>query len=85
MNYIIAVFQSRNSALKFYHILNDAGLMVSIISTPKVTGLGCSICVKIQPQDYNESIYLLKQFGMNDLIGFYEIKKVNNKLISRKL
>jgi len=85
MSYIIAVFQNRNSALKFYHILNEEGLSVSVISTPKITGLGCSICVKLQSQDYVLARTMLFQYGMNDLLGFYEIKKVNNELTSRKL
>jgi|AntRauTorcE11897_2_1112592.scaffolds.fasta_scaffold00001_281 hypothetical protein len=85
MSYIIAVFKNRNSTLKYYDMLNRSRLPVSIISTPKVAGIGCGICVKMTKESYTFAYKILSRARVNSFVAFYKIKKENNKIKAIKI
>ena len=85
MDYIIAVFNSRNAVLKCQQILSSMDFITSIISTPRVKGLSCGICVKINKEDYFNIKKVLLQYDIPNFKGFYQIKKENGNLVAIKL
>ncbi|MDD4211251.1 MAG: DUF3343 domain-containing protein [Clostridia bacterium] len=85
MNYIIALFSNRNSTLRFYNMLTRLGVRSSVISTPKIPGFNCGVCVKLNKNDYNLATNLLYRSEFSDFLGFYEIKKDGEKLYSVKI
>jgi len=85
MDYIIAVFNSRNAVLKCYQVLSSVGFTTSVISTPRVKGLSCGICVKIKKEDYHMIKKTLSQYDIPNFSGFYQIKKENENLVAIKL
>jgi len=85
MDYIIAVFNSRNAVLKCYQFLSSKGFDVSVISTPRVKGLSCGICVKIKKEDYYNIKKALSQYDISNFNSFYEIKKEKQNLVAIKL
>jgi hypothetical protein len=85
VEYNIIVFLSRSGALKCYQILKKAGLDVSVISTPKISGLGCGICVKIKPEDFIIAKRIVTSYLIDGFVGFYEIKKQLGKLVANKI
>lgn len=85
MEYIIAVFQARNNALKCNNILRSSGLDITIISTPKIKGLGCGISIKIKKRDFLLAKTLVYGCNLGDFLGFYEIKKERGELVANKI
>jgi len=84
MEYIIAVFQARSNALKCYNILRSARLDINIISTPKISGLGCGISIKIKNNDFLIAKTLINANNC-EFLGFYQIKKERGELVAIKI
>ncbi|MBR1890596.1 MAG: DUF3343 domain-containing protein [Clostridia bacterium] len=72
MNYILAVFNSRFSTLRFSKMLREYGVPVSIINTPHDVGRACGISVKFLSDfyDYAKKMISKQDFSAN-FVGFY--------------
>ena len=52
MEYVIAVYRSRNVAIRMYNHLSSNGAMCALVSTPRAAGVGCGLSVKISKADF---------------------------------
>ena len=46
MEYIIAVYRSRNVSMRAYNFLSSQGVTCALISTPRSANVGCGLSVK---------------------------------------
>ncbi len=49
MEYLIAVFKSRNQTIKVSERLKKMGVYCEVINTPRQASLGCGLSVKFYP------------------------------------
>lgn len=52
MEYFLAVYRSRNVAIKAYNYLINNGVTCAIVSTPRAAGVGCGLSVKLSRNDF---------------------------------
>ena len=52
MEYIIAVYRSRNVTLRAYNFLSSQGVTCALISTPRSANVGCGLSVKFNKADF---------------------------------
>lgn len=72
MNYILAVFGSRNETLSFARLLKNNGISAGIINTPsKVGERTCSISVKLPYNVLAIAERLVSQSYFQSFKGFY--------------
>ncbi len=53
MEYILAVYRSRNVAIRAYNYLTSRGITCALVSTPRAAGVGCGLSVKFHGADLN--------------------------------
>ncbi len=53
MEYILAVYRSRNVAIRAYNFLVSNGVTCALVSTPRAAGIGCGLSVKFGRNDFN--------------------------------
>lgn len=53
MEYILAVYRSRNMAIKAYNYLCGKGVTCAIVSTPRAANVGCGLSVKLARDDFS--------------------------------
>ncbi len=46
MQYVIAVYRSRNITMQAYNFLTQHGIVAALISTPRSVNVGCGLSVK---------------------------------------
>ena len=46
MEYVIAVYRSRNVSMRAYNFLSSQGVTCALISTPRSANVGCGLSVK---------------------------------------
>lgn len=46
MEYVIAVYRSRNVSMRAYNYLLRSGVVCALISTPRAANVGCGLSVK---------------------------------------
>ena len=46
MDYIIAVYRSRNVSMRAYNFLSSQGITAALVSTPRSANVGCGLSVK---------------------------------------
>ena len=46
MEYIIAVYRSRNVSMRVYNFLSQQGVTCALVSTPRNANVGCGLSVK---------------------------------------
>ena len=50
MEYVIAVYRSRNVSMQAYNYLLKSGVTCALISTPRAANVGCGLSVKFAKQ-----------------------------------
>ena len=85
MGYVIAVFKSRNEALRFFKVLSSYNIKANIIATPKIEGLACGVSLKLSKDRYQEAKKLLYRFRPQSFDGFYYLKRENGSLVANRL
>lgn len=50
MEYVIAVYRSRNVSMRAYNYLTNNGVTCALISTPRAANVGCGLSVKFAVQ-----------------------------------
>lgn len=85
MQYIIAVFKSRNETLYFANMLKSNGFFVSIVNTPKEAGQTCGISVKFEERLLAIAKEFLSSKPFRSFYGFFKVKEmgVNRRIIEK--
>ena len=52
MEYVLAVYRSRNMTIRAYNFLQNNGVTCALVSTPRAAGVGCGLSVKIARADF---------------------------------
>lgn len=78
MNYIIAVFRSRNETLYLANMLTVLGKRVSVINTPKEIGQACGISVRFEEKILPDAKRCLQTKPFRAFVGFYRITQIQN-------
>lgn len=53
MEYVLAVYRSRNVSIKAYNLLLRNGFTCALVSTPRAAGVGCGLSVKFARSDFD--------------------------------
>ncbi len=72
MEYVIAVYRSRNVAIRAYNYLSNSGSMCALVSTPRAAGVGCGLSVKLSKSDFLRARSFLA--GSETFVGFFLVK-----------
>ena len=72
MQYVIAVYRSRNVAMQVYNFLIKNNVMAALISTPRAARVGCGLSVKLSYGDYQKYIDLLAR--QETFVGCFLVK-----------
>lgn len=72
MEYIIAVYRSRNVSIRAYNFLLSNGITCALISTPRSVGVGCGLSVKFNRNDLSRVKYALS--NAETFAGFFLIR-----------
>ena len=73
MQYVIAVFRSRNETLYLANLLMSKGYKVDIISTPREVGQACGISVKFSHTLLTIARGIIASKPFRSFYGFYKI------------
>lgn len=74
MNYIIAVFNSRSSTLRFANTLRANHIPCAIVNTPMALGRTCGISVKFLSDFYDKA----RALAGKTQVGFYSMNSTLN-------
>lgn len=85
MNFIIAVFKSRNETLYLANMFKASGICVDIINTPKEAGQACGISVKFNERFLSFANQCLNSKPFRAFVGFYRITCYRNGQSIEKL
>ncbi|HPT78336.1 MAG TPA: DUF3343 domain-containing protein [Candidatus Atribacteria bacterium] len=80
----IVAFRSRQHAIHFNQVLQEAGINAHIISTPREVALGCGISLKFSPYVTNKVISLYKAYNP-PIIGFYHVTRTGGSTIIARI
>ena len=72
MEYILAVYRSRNVAIKAYNYLISNGVTCALVSTPRGAGVGCGLSVKLSLDDFFRMRQVLSRG--ESFVGFFLYK-----------
>ena len=73
MEFVIAVYRSRNVSMSAYNFLSSQGVTCALISTPRNANVGCGLSVKLSKSDwlnYKDTLASGETF-----VGFFLVKK----------
>lgn len=72
MQYVLAVYRSRSTAVRVYDFLLRQGQACALISTPRQAGVGCGLSVKISPTTYRA--YATRLSAGESFVGFFIVR-----------
>ena len=72
MEYIIAVYRSRNVSMRAYNFLSKNGVTCALISTPRSANVGCGLSVKFNKADLAAVRAVLS--SAETFVGFFLVK-----------
>lgn len=72
MEYVIAVYRSRNISIKAYNFLSNNGVTCALVSTPRSANVGCGLSVKFNKADYSTVKGVLS--NAETFVGFFLVK-----------
>lgn len=82
MQYVIAVYRSRDVSMQVYNFLINNNVMAALISTPRGANVGCGLSVKISYADYAQFGNFLAQ--KETFAGFFLVRAtMTGTVISR--
>ena len=82
MEYIIAVYRSRNVTLKAYNFLSSQGVTCALISTPRSANVGCGLSVKFGRHVFARVRDVLSQG--ETFVGFFLVRQTQQgSLVTR--
>ncbi len=74
MEYVIAVYRSRNVTIQAYNYLLSKGITCALISTPRSANVGCGLSVKFSRDVLSNVRYTLERG--ETFVGFF-LARVN--------
>ena len=81
MNYILAVFGSRNETLSFARLLKNNGISAGVINTPSQVGeRSCSVSVKLPYNALALAERLISQAYFQSFKGFFIVYFSNGSM-----
>ena len=72
MDYIIAVYRSRNVSIRAYNFLSNNGVTCALVSTPRSANVGCGLSVKFNKADFPTVKGVLS--SAETFVGFFLVK-----------
>ena len=72
MEYIIAVYRSRNVSMRAYNFLSSQGVTAALISTPRSANVGCGLSVKFAKSAFPAFREVLA--SGETFVGFFLVK-----------
>ena len=72
MEYVIAVYRSRNVSMRAYNFLLSQGVTCALVSTPRNANVGCGLSVKLAKSDWANFKDALA--SGETFVGFFLIK-----------
>ena len=72
MEYIIAVYRSRNVSIRAYNYLLNNGITCALVSTPRNANVGCGLSVKFDRSVFPHIRQVLQ--GGETFVGFFVVK-----------
>lgn len=72
MEYIIAVYRSRNVSIKAYNFLLSNGVTCALVSTPRSANVGCGLSVKFGKDVFAHFSQALS--SGETFVGFFVVK-----------
>ena len=72
MEYIIAVYRSRNVSIRAYNFLINNGVTCALVSTPRGANVGCGLSVKFGKDVFSRVRQALE--GGETFVGFFIVK-----------
>ena len=72
MEYIIAVYRSRNVSMRVYNFLASQGVTCALVSTPRSANVGCGLSVK-----FNKAAFPVVRAVLSSaetFVGFFLVK-----------
>lgn len=76
MEYVIAVYRSRNVSMQAYNYLLRNGVTCALISTPRAANVGCGLSVKFSRQIFPSVKQTLSQG--ETFVGFFLARTTYN-------
>ena len=80
MKTFIVVIRSKTQVMLFVEQARLLNMSVRVIPIPKQVKIGCGLCVKINPEDTQKSLYIIRKKSLD---AFYGIYSIQNNLIKR--
>ncbi len=82
MEYVIAVYRSRNVTMQAYNFLVKNGVTAALVSTPRMANVGCGLSVKF-PRAYLPRVSGVLSGG-DTFVGFFLVKQgMNGSIVTR--
>ena len=72
MEFVIAVYRSRNVSMRVYNYLSSQGVTAALISTPRSANVGCGLSVKFNKSAYPALKGILS--SAETFVGFFLVK-----------
>ncbi len=85
MQYILAVFRSRNETLYFLNMFQKRGIRAEIINTPKEVGQACGISVKFREANLSLAQSFLQVKPFRSFFGFFKVTKRGYQNVLRRI
>lgn len=83
MDCVVAVYRSRNVALRVYSRLEALGVTCSVISTPRSANVGCGLSVKFSANDLGILADRLR--CVETFVGFFRVVGIGGKTVVTRL
>ena len=76
MEYVIAIYRSRNVSMRAYQFLSSQGVTAALISTPRSANVGCGLSVKFAKSALPQVRDALS--SAETFVGFFLVKNTYN-------
>ena len=83
MQYVIAVYRSRDVSMQVYNFLVKNNVMAALISTPRAAHVGCGLSVKFSYGDFAQISGVLAR--QETFAGFFLIKMTMSGTVITRL
>lgn len=77
--YCLAVFNNRNSTMKFSQALKQNNIYNNVINTPRGLGSSCSVSVKFDLRDIRIASYLLRKGHFTSFVNFVKVTNLGRR------
>lgn len=72
MQYVLAVYRSRSTAVRTHDFLSRQGQACALVSTPRQAGVGCGLSIKMSVGTYRA--YAARLSAGESFVGFFVVR-----------